>query len=127
MICLDANYLIGALVSGSSEAAALDAWRREGATFAAPSVAWYEFACGPVSPEEIDLVRSCLKGGVLPFGEAEATEASRLFNAAGRPRRLRVDAMIAGATLVAGGMLATANSADFAPFVPHGLVLAQAP
>lgn len=127
MICLDTNYLIGALVAGSSEAAALTGWSRAGEVLAASAVAWYEFTCGPVGPEEIEIVRSCLGGRILPFGEAEAAEASRLFNEAGRPRRLRVDAMIAGAAVAVGGMLATANAGDFAPFVTHGLVLAETP
>jgi hypothetical protein len=33
----------------------------------------------------MDLVRAFLGGGILPFGEAEAVETSRLFSAAGRP------------------------------------------
>jgi len=124
MICLDTNYLIGMLVTGSRESKEVEKWRRAGETFAAPSVAWYGFVCGPASVGEIDLIRACLTGGMLAFREAEAAESSRLYNAAGRLRRLRVDAMIAATTVVAGGRLATANAADFAPFIPHGLSLA---
>ena len=36
---------------------------------------------------------------------------------------IRVDAMIAACAIEAGYCLATANRADFAAFVPHGLVL----
>jgi predicted nucleic acid-binding protein len=72
----------------------------------------------------MDLVRAFLGGGILPFGEAEAVETSRLFNAAGRPRRLRVDAMIAATAIAAGAELATGNREDFRPFEGHGLILA---
>ncbi len=48
-----------------------------------------------MSVREIELIRALLRGGVITYGEPEATEATRLFNATGRSRRLRVDAMIA--------------------------------
>jgi predicted nucleic acid-binding protein len=66
---------------------------------ATPSVMWYEFLCGPVSVREIELIRALLRGGVITYGDPEATEAARLFNATGRSRRLRVDAMIAACAL----------------------------
>lgn len=123
VIALDTNYLINALVPGSPEAAALFAWHRNGEVLAAPSVVWYEFLCGPVSVREIELIRALLRGGVITYGEPEATEAARLFNATGRSRRLRVDAMIAACALVSGAGLATSNQSDFQAFVPHGLNL----
>jgi predicted nucleic acid-binding protein len=46
-----------------------------------------------------------------------------LFNATGRRRTLRFDAMIAATVLVWGAQLATNNRSDFAPFVAHGLRL----
>jgi predicted nucleic acid-binding protein len=62
-------------------------------------------------------------GGLIPFEEAHAEAAARLFNATGCVRRLRVDAMIASSAMVAGCRLATSNLADFKVFVPFGLVL----
>jgi len=38
-------------------------------------------------------------------------------------RRLRVDAIVAAAALVAGASLATGNKRDFQPFVGQGLKL----
>ncbi|MEY4485275.1 MAG: hypothetical protein RL693_2727 [Verrucomicrobiota bacterium] len=123
MICLDTNYLIKALLPGSNEAEAVLNWLRQGVTLSTSSVAWYEFVCGPVKASEIEMVRSLLAGGVLPFGDAEARAAARLFNAVHRSRRFRVDAMIAASSMVNGAALATDNTADFKAFVPHGLKL----
>ena len=123
MICLDTNYLVCALVSGTQEAKAIESWLRRGEKLFAPSVAWYEFLCGPVTTEEIRLVRSLLAGGIIAFEEAQAATAARLFNAVGRARRPRVDSMIAASALDAGCRLATSNLADFKVFVPFGLVL----
>ena len=123
MICLDTNYLVCALVPGSQEAKAVGAWLKKGERLFTSSVAWYEFLCGPVRAEEVRLVRGLLAGGVIAFEEAQAATAARLFNAAGRARRLRVDALIAACAIEAGCCLATANRADFSAFVPHGLVL----
>jgi predicted nucleic acid-binding protein len=123
MICLDTNYLVCSLVPGTHEADAVEAWLQNGEKLFAPSVAWYEFQCGPVNADEVLLVRAILTGGLIPFEEAHAEAAARLFNAIGRVRRLRVDAMIASSAMVAGCRLATSNLADFKVFVPFGLVL----
>lgn len=127
MIALDTNYLINGLVAGSPEADALIAWYRDGEVLAAPSVVWYEFLCGPVSAHEVELMRAFLRGGILAYGELEAAEAARLFNVAGRARRLRIDAMIAACALMAEAALATKNQNDFQGFVPAGLVLVSPP
>ncbi len=123
MICLDTNYLVCALVSGTQEANEVEFWWRRGEKLFASSVAWYEFLCGPVTTEEILLVRSFLSGGIIAFEEAQAATAARLFNAVGRERRLRVDAMIAASAINEGCLLATSNRADFNVFVPFGLAL----
>jgi predicted nucleic acid-binding protein len=87
-----------------------------------PMPAWYEFICGPVTPAQISVMRAFLHE-IIPFDETQANVASVLFNAAGRKRSLRVDAMIAGTALSKGAILATNNQSDFSLFVPHGLVL----
>ena len=60
---------------------------------------------------------------IVSFDDAQAEEAARLFNAAGRRRQSRVDAMIAATATVHGVPLATANREDFEPFTEHGLEL----
>ncbi len=124
MIFLDTNYLIGALVAGSAAADRVSSWLRTDQELCASAIAWYEFVSGPVGADGVELVGALLRGRVLPFTGEHATEGVRLWNATGRQRRMRVDAMIAGSALALDARLATANLGDFESFVPHGLRLA---
>jgi predicted nucleic acid-binding protein len=123
VICLDTNYLILGLVQGSREAEELVAWSESGETFCTASTAWYEFLCGPVNASHVSTMRGVLQS-ILPFDDRQAQEAARLYNATGRKRRLRIDAMIASAATTHQVPLATNNQGDFAKFVPLGLELA---
>ena len=125
MICLDTNYLVRGLVKGSKESADLVQWYQSNELLMSAAPAWYEFLCGPVASRHIQIVRGFLAGGVIAFEEVQAIEAARLFNAVGRTRRLRTDAMIAATAIVAGARLATSNAEDFKAFVPHGLTIVQ--
>jgi predicted nucleic acid-binding protein len=120
VICLDTNYLIRCLEPGSEEARRITDWYRGEERLIAPMPAWYEFLRGPITTEQEEIVRAFL-AEVLPFTEAEAREAARLFNAAGRKCSLRVDAMIAATAIAAGARLAAGNRNDFTPFLEHGL------
>ena len=122
MICLDTNYLIRGVTAGTVEGTELVAWIEAGEILITPMPAWFEFICGPVTDEQMETMRAFLTT-IVPFGEAEAMEAARLFNAIDRKRSLRVDSMIAGTASAAKARLATLNRADFEPFVPHGLQL----
>jgi len=88
----------------------------------APAVVWYEFLCEPVSAPQIAVARAFLQE-IVAVDERCAIEAARMFNVAGRTRRLRVDALIAGTAIAFNASLATGNRADFQPFVAHGLKL----
>ena len=123
MICLDTNYLIHGLVLDTPESRQIRGWLQTNEPIAMPAVAWYEFLCGPVDDEDISLAEMILTHGILGFHGGEIVKAANLFNAVGRSRRFRFDAMIAGTAIVAGARLATRNLADFSPFVPHGLAL----
>ena len=122
MICLDTNYLIMGLAPGSDESRRLIAWARAGEALIAPAVVWYEFLCGPVTAAQIAVARAFLQE-IVAIDERCAIEAARLFNIAGRTRRLRVDALIAGTAIALNASLATRNRADFQLFVAHGLQL----
>lgn len=122
MICLDTNYLILGLVPTSEESREIIAWTLAGEILVTSMTAWYEFLCGPVTSLQIAAIRAFLSD-ILPFDEPQAIAAAHLFNATGRKRGLRVDAMIAGAAMAAGASLATNNRTDFALFEPHGLKL----
>ena len=122
MICLDTNYLVRGVVKGTAEAADLVAWIGAGEVLVTPMTAWFEFLCGPVTAAQIATMRSFLTE-IIPFAEAQAREAARLFNAINRKRSLRVDAMIASTATIANARLATNNRADFKAFAAHGLVI----
>ncbi len=123
LIHLDTNALV-----------ALPVWAREGhpvidrieqgVRAEACALAWYEFLCGPVSAEHIELAHAVIEGRIAAVTENQARRAAQLFNDAGRARRLRTDALIAAAAMEAGAALATLNRADFEVFVPLGLALA---
>lgn len=123
MILLDTNYLIRALVQGTYEAEQVSSWWDNDEELCTSSIVWYEFLSGPVDEDGVDLMRAILSDRILPFVSDTAAEAARLFNACGRNRRLRVDAMIAASATIAGARLATGNREDFAAFVSHGLTL----
>jgi predicted nucleic acid-binding protein len=122
MICLDTGYLIRSIELGSKEAEQLEEWHLRGERMVTPMPAWFEFICGPLTGEQEIVARAFLED-ILPFGEREAREAARLFNAVHRKRTLRVDAMIAATAIVSEAPLATSNRADFEPFLAHGLQL----
>jgi predicted nucleic acid-binding protein len=122
MILLDTSYLIGVLVKDSPEALRVRLWLRS-EDLCTTAIAWYEFLAGPVTEEGVALVSAVLRDRVLPFSGDQAQEGVRLWNAIGRLRRLRIDAMIAGVAVVTGAALATSNLDDFEPFRDHGLNL----
>lgn len=122
MICLDTNYLIMGLVAGSAEAESLLNWADGGETFCASSIVWYEFLCGPISTEQEAAMRM-LVTEIIEFDDTLAKEAAHLFNAVGRSRQLRVDAMIAATAVARDIPLATRNVADFTRFADSGLRL----
>ena len=122
MISLDTNYLIMGLVEGSQEAKQVINWAEHGETFCVSSIVWYEFLCGPITAEQRSAIQM-LVTEIVPFDEMLVAEAAHLFNAVGRSRKLRVDAMIAATAIVKEVPLATRNLMDFCGFEPFGLHL----
>jgi len=122
MICLDTNFLICSLIPGTKEALSIEQWPRGKRALGIPAVGWYEFLCGSTEEEE-RLALALLKGGILPFTPTEARVAAYGFRSLNKPRRLRVDAMIAATAIVARMPRATNNRDDFEPFLVHGLEL----
>lgn len=122
MICLDNNYLILGVSEGTEESQSLVEWIEAGETLITPMPAWFEFICGPVTEDQKTTMRAFISQ-IVPFAEAQAVEAARLYNATRRRRSLRVDAMIAGTANMAQALLATRNRKDFMPFTNYGLVL----
>ena len=123
MIHLDTSFLIRALLPGSPEDAALRAWLRAGLPIGASAIVWTELLCGPLTKRQAELALLVV-GELIAFGREEAALAASLFSAAGRRRGSLVDCMVAAVAIRSRSALATANEADFARFVPHGLRLA---
>jgi len=96
---------------------------QRGTPAAACALVWYEFACGPVSDEHKQLARALLGGRIEPVTERAAEIAGQLFNATGRIRKTRTDALIAACAINAGAEFITLNRDDFSPFVEFGLAL----
>lgn len=98
-------------------------WIEQESDHITPSISWYEFLDGPVDQTGIALMETILKTRIIPFPSDHTLEAARIFNAVGRKRNLRVDAMIAAVAIVNNAALATDNRCDFSVFTGQGLCL----
>lgn len=123
MIHLDTNVLIGLADAETPIVRAVERWLNANEPLGVSSVAWFEFSCGPLEADAIDLVNHVISGRVVAFNAAHAERAAELFNSAGRQRASRWDCMIAAAAIESGARLATLNGADFSRFKPAGLGL----
>jgi predicted nucleic acid-binding protein len=122
-IHLDTNYLIAYAGEASADVvASVEQWIVEDRKFCCSAMAWAEFLCGPVLPEEIAAMESLLHG-VLPVTPELAADGARLFRETGRRSRSLPDCIIAATAIAANAPLATLNLSDFTPFLPHGLEL----
>lgn len=123
MIHLDTSFLIGALGTGSREAATLAAWLDGGEAVGISAICWAEFLCGPLGEPHLALVRTIL-GNPSPFGAEAAGLVARLHNETGRRRGAFVDCIVAAAAMTEDAALATSNARDFTRFQRLGLRLA---
>jgi predicted nucleic acid-binding protein len=112
MIHLDASFLVRALVPDSREDAQLREWLSSETPLASSAVAWAEFLCGPLAPDDLALAAAVV-GEAVPLTADHAARAASLFNAAGRQRGTFVDCLIAAVAVEEDARLATANSKDF--------------
>ena len=122
MIHVDTNFLIQSLVPGSAAEGRMQAWLTAAEDLGISTVAWSEFLCGPLAPQDEALTQTLL-AAPEPFVTADARKAADLFNSTGRRSRSLADCQIAAVAMRCGASVATTNLADFAPFQRHGLVL----
>lgn len=122
MIHLDTNYLVGLMRAQSREASLVRGWIADGTTLGTSAAAWAEFLCGPERPGAVRAARQVVPV-IVPFDEAEARVAARLFNAVGRRRGSMLDCMIAATAIRADVRLATADRSHFEPLTSLGLRL----
>ncbi len=123
MIHLDTNFLIQALVPGSTAEAKLQAWLVAGEDLGLSTIAWSEFLCGPLTSQDESLAQLLL-AAPEPFLVVDARKAAELFNFTGRRSRSLADCQIAAVATRCAARVATGNAADFLPFQTHGLTLA---
>ena len=122
MIHLDTNFLIQALRPGTQEETKLRQWLQGGEPLGLSVVAWAEFLCGPLTPEDA-VQAETLFPAIDELQPADARKSAELFNGTGRRSRSLADCLIAAVALRCGADVATANRSDFEPFEPHGLRL----
>jgi len=122
VIHLDTNALI-ALPLWLRKGHPLIARVEVGEPVATSAIAWYEYLSGPIDAKEAHLVENFIERRVLVTDARQAQLAADLYNAAGRKRSLKIDALIAAAAIVNGAELLTLNLQDFAPFAARGLRL----
>ncbi len=127
MIHLDTNVLIDLVTAYPPQVAIVKSWLEEEKVLTVSAVAWSEFLNGPHTLTQKDAVRAILQGGVRPFDEDHAEQASRLFHQTGRRRGSHADCMIAAAALCSREPVATRNIRDFERFIPYGLLLERIP
>ncbi len=124
MIFVDTNLLISGMVHNSGADVLLRQWLREEQDLRINVIVWAEFACGPVSPEQLKLA-TVLFPQPEPLLAVDAMRGAELFNTTGRRRGSLADCLIAATCLRLGAAIATANVADFRVFAPMGLSLVE--
>jgi len=117
---LDTDFLVYALGMAGKERRRLLALADSGDTIQMSAVAWYEFARGPRTPEQLAVARSFFAApdGIVPFSEDLATRGAEVFRLLGSPRKRAADVAIGVTAAALGATLLTRNKRDFAG-VPH--------
>jgi predicted nucleic acid-binding protein len=122
VVALDSNFLINARQRGSREAKQLSQWLAAQCFIQVSAVAWSEYRCGPLAPDELAITLQFINS-IEPFLREDADLAGMLFEQTGRRSRSHPDCMIAAHAIRREAFLATANVAAFRPFRRHGLQL----
>ena len=112
---LDTEVLVYPLSRGGPERRRLLALAGSDAVLRMSAVAWYEFARGPRTPEQIAVARSFLgDGGVVALSEGIAARAAEVFRRLGSARRRAAEVAIGVTAAVEDAVLVTRNARDFA-------------
>jgi len=115
MVHLDTDFLVYALARSGPERRRLIEIAESSEEMAMSAVAWYEFARGPRTPEQLATARTLLaEDGVVPLSEPIAAAAAEVFRNLGSPRRRTADVAIGVTAAAMGARLVTHNARDFA-------------
>ena len=119
---IDNDYLVHATSHPGPERERLLPLAGSAATLGMSAVAWYEYARGPRSPEQLALARFILdEDGIVPLDDELATRAAEAFRRAGSPRKRANDIAIGVTASMHKATLLTRNALDFANI--EGLML----
>ena len=112
---LDTDALVYALSVAGPERRRLVELAESDAELQMSAVAWYEFARGPRTPEQLGVARSFFfDDGIVPFSEDLAAAAAEVFRGLGSPRRRAADIAIGVTAALLDAVLITRNAKDFA-------------
>ncbi len=121
---IDTDFLVYALSQPGPERQRLRELIESDAEVQFSAVAWYEFARGPRTPEQLAVARALFgPGGVVALSEELAGLAADVFRHSKAPRRRAADVAIGVTAAAMRAVLLTRNARDFAG-VP-GLELEQ--
>lgn len=112
---LDADVLVYALSVSGPERRRVVQLAESDAEIQMSSIAWYEFARGPRTPEQLGIARSFfLEGGIVPFSEELGDISAEVFRRLGSPRKRAADIAIGVTAASREALLLTRNKRDFA-------------
>jgi predicted nucleic acid-binding protein len=112
---LDTDFLVKAVSAAGPERERLLGLVDEETPIGMSAIAWYEFARGPRTPEQLALAGAVIdEEDVVPFDASASQVAADIFRELGSPRRRANDIAIGTAAAAAGATLWTLNSDDFA-------------
>lgn len=111
---LDTDFLVYALSSAGPERRALASLAGSAHELEISAVAWYEFARGPRTAEQLGVARGLFgEDGIVPFGEEIAARAADVFRSLGSPRTRAADIAIGVTASLLKARLYTRNRRDF--------------
>jgi predicted nucleic acid-binding protein len=112
---LDTDFLVFALATAGRERRRLLELAESEVDLQLSAVAWYEFARGPRTPEQLAIARSFFfADGIVAFSEELAVLAAEVFRNLGSPRRRAADIAIGVTAAACEAVLLTRNARDFA-------------
>ena len=111
---LDTDFLVCALASSGPERKLLLDLADSSVELQMSAVAWYEFARGPRTEDQLAVARSFFaEDGIVPFSEDIAGRAGRVFQNLGSPRRRANDIAIGVTAVAMNARLVSRNGGDF--------------
>jgi len=111
---LDTDFLIKAVSTGGDERSRLLRLVGRNTPVGMSVVAWYEFARGPRTPEQLALASLVIEeDDLVAFDAAVAQAAAETFRRLGSPRRRASDIAIGTTAAAQGAILWTLNRNDF--------------